>query len=472
MLTNAKNNIPPQPPLILVVDDDAGQRSLLESFLGLQGFAVQTAATAAEALDCLDKQSGIRMMISDVRMPGMSGLDALHELRRRQHDLPVLLVTAYADIRDAVNAMRDGAVNYLEKPIDFEELLVSVLHALGIDTKAAKHALPEDGPVLPDHIIAQSPEMLAVFREASIAARSDTRILITGESGCGKEVLADWIHSQSHRAKGPFIKVNCAAIPENLLESELFGHERGAFTDAINQRIGRFEEARGGTIFLDEIAEMSPALQSKILRITQDGTFQRVGASGVQRTDARVLAATNQNLEKAVAEARFREDLYYRLNVLEIYIPPLRERKADILPLAQAFARRHSKSNIRYSPQVASCLELYDWPGNVRELQNAMERAVLLARGEMILPEHLPPRVRRATPVAPAGTETATPGKLMEEMERNVILRSLREFNYNRSETARALGISRRALLYKLQRYHQQGFETGPGGDGAPSRDS
>ncbi|HBF34112.1 TPA: two-component system response regulator [Candidatus Sumerlaeota bacterium] len=446
-------------PLLLVVDDDAGQRSLLTTFLNTQGFKVQAASSALEALHALKQQPEIRMMISDVRMPGMTGLEALRELRQRQHNLPVLLVTAYADIRDAVDAMRDGAVNYLEKPIDLDELLTSVRNALGI--------LPTQNPAapapitLPNHIIAKSPEMLAVFREAAVVAQSDTRILITGESGVGKEIISDWIHSQSPRANGPCIKVNCAAIPENLLESELFGHEKGAFTGAVSQHIGRFEEACNGTILLDEIGEMSPTLQAKLLRITQDGTFQRVGGSGTQQTNARVLAATNQNLELAVREGRFREDLFYRLNVMEIYIPPLRERKMDILPLAQAFARRYAKGNIRFSNQVIQILEIYEWPGNVRELQNAMERATLLARGEMILPEHLPQRIRQSTKTADilnGETNVAPAGNLMEEMERTTILRTLQQCNYNRTETARTLGISRRALLYKLQRFQALGY--------------
>ena len=249
---------------------------------------------------------------------------------------------------------------------------------------------------LPDFLVARSPLMQAVLRDASLIAPSETRVLITGESGVGKEVVADVIHAWSPRASGPMIKVNCAAIPETLLESELFGHERGAFTGAHAQRIGRFEEASDGTIFLDEIAEMSPALQAKLLRVTQDGRFQRIGSNKEIQTAARIIAASNRNLEDEVKAGRFREDLFYRLNVVELNIPPLRERREDILPLASRFIEEFAKGRARFSETVAACLEAYPWPGNVRELRNAMERAVLLSRSELILPEHLPARVREA----------------------------------------------------------------------------
>jgi DNA-binding NtrC family response regulator len=251
------------------------------------------------------------------------------------------------------------------------------------------------------------------------------------------------------------VKVKCAAIPETLLESELFGHEKGAFTDARARRIGRFEEANDGTIFLDEVAEMSPALQAKLLRVTQDGRFQRVGANREIHTNARILAASNRDLEDEVKNGRFREDLYYRLNVVELNIPPLRERREDILPLASRFIEEIARGRARFSDTVAVCLERYPWPGNVRELRNAMERAVLLSRSELILPEHLPARVRAAGE-QPAAAEVADPARL-EEIERQAILLALQQHDFNRTETAKALGISRRALLYKLQRYRELG---------------
>ena len=298
--------------------------------------------------------------------------------------------------------------------------------------------------------------MPALFQDVSLIAPSETRVLITGESGVGKEVVADVIHAWSSRAGGPLIKVNCAAIPETLLESELFGHEKGAFTGATAQRIGRFEEADGGTIFLDEIAEMSPALQAKMLRVTQNGTFQRIGSNRELRTNARILAASNRNLEEEVKAGRFREDLFYRLNVVELNIPPLRERREDILPLANLFVTEFARGRARLAEATVACLQNYAWPGNVRELRNAMERAVLLSHSELILPDHLPTRVRET------GKPTAPPeaGELerLEEIERQAILAALEQHEFNRTETAKALGISRRSLIYKLQRFRQLGF--------------
>ncbi len=441
-------------PRILIVDDDAGQRSLLDTFLRSQGFDTVVAESGEQALEAL-RAGNIQMMISDVRMPGLSGLETLRLARQENATLPVLLVTAYADIREAVGAMRDGAVNYLAKPIDLDELLACVQQATGIAGPA--EVRPREGLPLPGHVVAQSPLMQALFRDASLIAPSDTRVLITGESGVGKEVLADVIHAWSARASGPLVKVNCAAIPETLLESELFGHERGAFTGAHAQRIGRFEEANDGTIFLDEIAEMSPKLQAKLLRVTQDGRFQRVGSNRDIRTNARILAATNHNLEEGVKSGRFREDLFYRLNVVELNVPPLRERREDILPLAAQFIAEFAKGRARFSESVAACLQNYAWPGNVRELRNAMERAALLSRSELILPEHLPSRVRAAGEQPPPAA-----AEQLEEIEREAILQALRKHNFNRTETARALGISRRALLYKLQRFQKLGYDIGP----------
>jgi DNA-binding NtrC family response regulator len=455
---SGKNGL--QHPRILVVDDDPGQRSLLNSFLKSQGFETVVADSGERALEAL-RNGMFSMMISDVRMPGLSGLETLRQARKEQIMVPVLLVTAFTDVRDAVAAMRDGAVNYLAKPIDLDELLASVQHATGITRPVAVQA--EDKP-LPEDVISRSPLMNSVLRDASLIAPSETRVLISGESGVGKEVLADVIHAWSSRSKGPMVKVNCAAIPETLLESELFGHEKGAFTGAHAQRIGRFEEAQDGTIFLDEIAEMSPQLQAKLLRVTQNGTFQRVGSNREIHTNARILAASNKNLEDEVKNGRFREDLFYRLNVVELNIPPLRERREDILPLATRFISEFAKGRGRFSEAVAACLEHYPWPGNVRELRNAMERAVLLARGELILPTHLPTKVREAVGAQPAATTSATvpDAEQLEEIERTHILQALRKHDFNRTETAKALGISRRALIYKLQRFRNQGFATDP----------
>lgn len=443
---------------ILIVDDDPGQRSLLDSFLRSQGFETVLADSGERALEIL-RGDHFKLLISDVRMPGLSGLETLRRARQEHAVLPVLLVTAYADIREAVGAMRDGALNYLAKPIDLDELLATVRQATG----SSPEARVEFGrrQELPPSVIAQSPLMRAVFHDASLIASSDSRILITGESGVGKEVLADVIHGWSARAAGPLVKVNCAAIPETLLESELFGHEKGSFTGAMAQRMGRFEIANQGTIFLDEVADMSPPLQAKLLRVTQDGRFTRVGSNKELQTNARILAATNRNLEDAVKEGRFREDLFYRLNVVELNIPPLRERPEDILPLATAFISEFSRGKARFSSGVTECLTRYSWPGNVRELRNAMERAALLSLGDLILPEHLPARVRAAAAAAVPATPAADAERL-GEIERQAIFQALRKHDFNRTETAKALGISRRALIYKLQRFREQGLPVDP----------
>lgn len=441
-------------PRILIVDDDPGQRSLLDSFLRSQQFETVVAESGERALELLPAGK-FSMIISDVRMPGLSGLETLQRARKHFPTLPVLLVTAYTDIREAVSAMRDGAVNYLAKPIDLDELLANVRNATGL-TPAVPLNLGMEKK-LPVGIIAQSPLAAALFQQVSLVAPSEARVFITGESGTGKEIVAETIHEWSPRAQGPLVKVNCAAIPETLLESELFGHERGSFTGATAQRIGRFEDANGGTIFLDEIAEMSPPLQAKLLRVTQNGSFQRIGSNKEIRTDARILAASNRNLEDEVKAGRFREDLFYRLNVVELNVPPLRERREDILPLANLFIGEFARHRARLAEATADALKNYSWPGNIRELRNTIERAVLLSQSELILPEHLPAKLREALKTAsPLAMDTQQP---LDEMERQAILAGLKQHKSNRTETAKALGISRRALLYKLQRLRQQGFQ-------------
>ena len=448
---------PVAPPVsILIVDDDHGQRSLLETFLRSQGYRTQSAASGEAALAMLETEA-FAMMITDVRMPGMSGIETLRRVRQKHPTLPVLLVTAFADIRSAVAAMRDGAVNYLAKPIDLDELIATVRLA----TERRGGALPalKVAGHLPAGVVTVSPLMQAVFRDAAVVAPAETRVLLTGESGVGKEVVAEVIHGWSPRAAGPLVKVNCAAIPENLLESELFGHEKGSFTGATQARMGRFEEANRGTIFLDEIGELPLALQAKLLRVIHDGSFRRIGAGRDSHTDARVLAATNRDLETQIAAGLFREDLFYRLNVMEIHLPPLRERPEDILPLATHFLGQFTRQKSRFSATVTACLTAYRWPGNVRELRNAMERAALLSRGEIVLPEHLPARI-----VAQASAPALAPAdaQRLEQIEREAILKALRKNSYNRTETARELAISRRALTYKLQRLRAEGVAVDP----------
>jgi DNA-binding NtrC family response regulator len=442
---------------ILIVDDDHAQRSLLETFLRSQGYPTQSAASGEAALQLLSEEE-YAMMISDVRMPGMSGLETLRRVRQTKPALPVLLVTAFADIRSAVTAMRDGAVNYLAKPIDLDELIATVRRA----TRAPAELVvpPATDAQLPAGVIAASPLMISVFRDAAVIAPSDSRVLLTGESGVGKEIVADLIHAWSRRAAGPLAKVNCAAISENLLERELFGHEKGAFPGATAARAGRFEDTSTGTLVLDEIGDLATALQAKLLQVLQTGAFRRLGATRDLRTTARVLATTNRDLEAQIAAGRFREDLFYRLNVMEIHVPPLRERPEDILPLATHFIGQFSRQKSRFSASVVTAITHYRWPGNVRELRNAMERAALLSRGEIVLPEHLPARLIAAT--AEARAHPAPEASRLEEIEREAILRTLRKNNYNRTETAKELAISRRALTYKLLRLREQGLPVDP----------
>ena len=441
---------------ILIVDDDRGQRSLLETFLRAQGYRTQSAASGEAALELL-LNGTFAMMISDVRMPGISGIETLRRVRQKHPTLPVLLVTAFADIRSAVAAMRDGAVNYLAKPIDLDELIATV--RLATERRGVPFHPSKAAGTLPAGVVMASPLMQAVFRDVAVVAPSDTRVLLTGESGVGKEVVADVIHAWSPRASGALVKVNCAAIPENLLESELFGHEKGAFTGATQSRIGRFEEANNGTIFLDEIGDLPLPLQVKLLRVIHDGTFRRIGSGRDFHTNARVLAATNRELEAQIAAGNFREDLYYRLNVMEIHLPPLRERREDIIPLATHFIGQFSRQKSRFSGTVAACLANYTWPGNVRELRNAMERAALLSRGEIVLADHLPARI-----VAHAAQPAMEPAdaQRLEHIEREAILHALRKNGYNRTETAKELAISRRALTYKLQRLRAEGVAVDP----------
>jgi DNA-binding NtrC family response regulator len=441
---------------ILLVDDDHAQRSLLETFLHAHGYATQSAASGEAALQLL-RESGYAMIISDVRMPGMTGLETLRRVRQTHPDLPVLLVTAFADIRSAVTAMRDGAVNYLAKPIDLDELLVTIRRAT--HAPAAPVAPVADAPAatLPASVVAQSPLMAAVIRDVAAIAPSDSRVLITGESGVGKEIVADLIHAWSRRSAGPLVKLNCAATPENLVESELFGHEKNAFPGATHARRGRLEEAAGGTLVLDEVGELPPPLQAKLVRVFNDGTFRRLGGTHDLRADARVLATTTRDLEARITEGKFREDLFYRLNVMEVPIPPLRERPEDVLPLATHFAGQFTRRQTRFSTSVVTALNRYRWPGNVRELRNAMERAALLSHGEIVLPEHLPAKIAGAATVGAPGESLR-----LEEIEREAILRTLRKNNFNRTETAKELAISRRALTYKLQHLREQGVPVDP----------
>jgi len=433
-------------PLILVVDDERQHRELIIRCLLGWGFDAIQAEDGEQAL-LKASETSPDMIICDVRMPNMNGLDFVLALRQTHPSVPVLLVTAYPDIRQAIDAIKDGVLDYLTKPIDLDELHDLVAATLGVHSEA-----DEDLPALPKGVIVRSPCMKHVLQHAQRVAEADVAVLMTGESGTGKEVLADLIHTWSARAQKTFVKLNCAAIPENMVESELFGHTKGAFTGAVAARNGRWPTADGGTLLLDEVGELPLPLQAKLLRALQDGSYSPLGSDKTQHADVRVIAATNRDLEQDVADGRFREDLYYRLNVVEIYLPPLRERSEEIIPLARQFAAAFEPSGSRIGRAVEQILRTYSWPGNVRELRNVVQGAVLMARGGVMLPEHLSARVMRAVTDR---TDTLTSDATLAESEKRKILSTLTECNGNRTRAAQRLGISRRTLLYRLKAYAQ-----------------
>lgn len=449
----------PAPKSVLLVDDEVRFTELYAQVLAPLGLAI-TVAESAEQAAALIAKSPPDLVVSDVRMPGASGIELLTQTREDHPDLPFLLVTAYADVRDAVKALKLGAVDYLAKPVDLDELVVCVSEGLGLgNVRLEPHDPPRE---LTTGVIAESVAMKGLLRDAWQVARSEVNILLTGESGTGKEVIAAFLHRASGRSKGPLVAVNCAALPGNLLSSELFGHERGAFTGAVQARKGKFREATGGTLFLDEIGDMPMELQPVFLRALQERKISPLGATGEVAVDFRLVAATNRRIEDDVAAGSFRSDLFYRLNVVSLHIPPLRERVADILPMARHFIteaagkRPHDK---RIARATARALEAYAWPGNVRELQNAMERARLLSRTDVILPESLPPAVLGSGPAQSAGSESISTGGTAEtfptlrdsEIER--LKQALTLTSGNRTKAAELLGITRRGLLKKLKRF-------------------
>jgi len=435
---------------ILVVDDEAAQRKLLGGFLESRGFATVEAASAEDALKIIGRDPP-DMVLLDVRLPGMSGIEALAEIRKLAERLPVLLITAYADLRQAVSAMKGGADDYLTKPLDLDELEAAISDALGPSEEGPETAAQDSGRAkdeLPPGVVCESPAMRHVVQTVRVVAPSNAPVLILGQSGAGKEVVARLIHQWSPRSAGPLVAANCAGLPESLIESELFGHTKGAFTGAAQSRQGYFRAAQGGTLFLDEIGELPLHLQPKLLRALESGQVTPVGSDAPVEVDTRLVAATNRDLAEAVQQGKFREDLYYRINVVELIVPPLSERRDDVLPLARQFAVEFAGTPVRLSPQAVQCLLAHFWPGNVRELRNAIQRACLLCRGDVILPEHLPPKVGG---LAGSPAAAASPAGRLSQVERATILATLAECHGNRTHAAKKLGISRRALIYKLR---------------------
>jgi DNA-binding NtrC family response regulator len=481
-------------PLVLVIDDETGSRESMAIAIEKANLPVLTFDDARKALDYLEGSESVRLVICDQRMPGMDGLAFLNQVRTRKLDLSVILVTAFGSIESAVEAMRVGADDYLTKPVDLYELRRRVLNLL------EKRKLEEEVTTLRqmldkrfgfESIIGHSAGMEHLFEQMRLVAPTRSNVLIIGESGTGKELVANAIHRASPRREERFLAINCGAIPSDILESELFGHERGSFTGAIGRKIGKFELAHRGTLFLDEISELYPELQVKLLRVLEERRIMRVGASEVIDVDFRLIAATNRDLEKEVAAGRFREDLYYRLKVVTLRIPPLRERIDDIPLIAEHYLRGfcadHGKPEKQLSGDAVAALQRYPWPGNVRELKNAIESVVVFHQGEVVGPGDLPLEIRQAIglPIIPrstvgaapaaepepepaAGASVLSPGaaiqpaagelRTMDEIERQAILETLERTGGRRAEAAKLLGIGLRTLQRKLKEYKARGF--------------
>jgi DNA-binding NtrC family response regulator len=445
-------------PPVLVVDDEPEMRTALSHALNESGFCVESAASGSEAvIKC--KKTTYSLVITDVKMPGMSGMKLLNEIRKRSPQLPVIMITAFGTINSAVEAMQEGAADYILKPFSFDTLESAVKKVIGTagnkENKAALNPAYAAGST-PKPIISEDPKVLELLNVAQNVATSHATVLIQGESGTGKELLASFIHHHGQQKNGPYVAVNCAALPENLAESELFGHEKGAFTGAVNRKIGKFELAKRGTIVLDEISEMTPPLQAKLLRVLQEREIDRVGGSRPVPIDARVIAISNVDLKQAVSTGKFREDLYYRINVIPLTMPPLRERKDDIELLANYFLDKYCALNNREIPQISSearaVLLNNKWNGNVRELENSIERALLIGSSHEILPEYL--ILGESERIAPPAKSSAIkPGTTVREMEKQLIVQTLKEVDENRTRAAELLGISIRTLRNKLREY-------------------
>jgi two-component system response regulator HydG len=434
--------------IVLVVDDEEPNRVALERVLAREGWGVVLAGTGREALEILRGGHEVGVVVTDLKMPGMDGLELLKLVRQLLPEVQVIVATAFGTVERAVEAMKEGAYDFVTKPLKRAEVVASVgraleKHSLLMENRRLKEQI---GKELHSTVIGQSSVIRLLLEEAELVARSVATVLITGESGTGKGLFARWLHARSGR-QGRLVTVNCGAIPESLIESELFGHEAGAFTGAGAKKEGRFELAAGGTIFLDEIAEVSHSMQVKLLRVLQDGEYERVGGTRTLQSTARVLAGTNRDPLMAVQEGKLREDLYYRLNVIPLHMPPLRERREDIVLLARHFAALHARRNNReiegFEPEALLALERYTWPGNVRELENAIERAVVLCRGGGIRLAELPAVVRGAEGV---GSVRFQVGTTLREVERRMIEETLKVCGGDKGKAAAMLGIAARTI--------------------------
>jgi nitrogen regulation protein NR(I) len=451
-------------PRILIADDEPLTLELVVERLHEEGYEVEMVPGGTEAIEAAGN-SNFKVVLTDLSMPDMSGMEVLAHLVKHYPETPVIVLTGYGTVETAVEAMKRGAYDYLTKPANLDEIILTLKRAIEHkdlkEENAARRILEQHRP---DKLIGQSSPMLHLHRIIKRVAKTDSTVLITGESGTGKELIANAIHNQSPRRDMPFVPINCGAIPEELLESELFGHEKGAFTGAFKERRGRFELANKGTVFLDEIGEMSPKLQVKLLRFLQETKFQRVGGSRTVEVDVRILAATNKDLERAVAEGQFREDLFYRLNVIPIHVPALRERTGDITLLIQHFLKQHCvKKNIpqkQMSEASIGSLEQYDWPGNVRELENVIERLVILTDTEEIQIQDLPKRMQIAEEAAEQGEvariELGEDGinlkETLDTLENQLIIDALQRAGGVKNKAAKLLGLNRTTLIEKMKK--------------------
>ncbi len=442
---------------ILLIDDDDSLRRVMEFSLTEAGHTVRTAASGEDGLRLFEKDS-FDAVITDITMPGMSGMEVLARVRQRDAHIPVIVITAYGTIESAVEAMKRGAFDYVTKPVSRDELRLTLQKAIRM-RRLEKENVELRAEVTDryrfESIIGSSEKMKEVLDLAGRVAVSDASLMITGESGTGKELLARGVHFNSGRAEGPFVAVNCAAIPEALIESELFGHVRGAFTGAIKDKEGKFELADGGTLFLDEIGDLRIDLQAKILRALQEREVDRVGGGKPVSVDVRVIAATNKDIDRAVREGAFREDLYYRLNVITLFIPPLRERKEDIPLLAAHFLKKFNKdADVRIDAGALSVLTAYRWPGNVRELENVIERASVLKRGALVTQDELPEKLKKEKRgVEDIILNLPEQGISLEDLEKSLIIKALDKHKGNQTRAAEYLGITRPTLIYRMEKF-------------------
>ena len=461
---------------ILVVDDEPEMATVIEQALTRRNYIAQQQHSADAAWDLLERED-FDVVVTDINMKGMNGVELTERIAKNRHDVPVIVITAFGSLETATAVLRAGAYDFITKPFEIDQLVVAVERAiqnrrLREEVKRLRHEVAVARNKPSPEFVGDSTPMKKVHETIARVAETDATVLVTGESGTGKELVARDLHKRSKRKEGPFVAINCAALPETLLESELFGHVKGAFTDAKSAKKGLFAEASGGTLFLDEIGEMPPGMQAKLLRALEEKTVRPVGGTSEMPFDARLVAATNRDLESLVESQRFREDLYYRINVVHIALPPLRSRGNDVLALAQQFITRHAgpmgKKVTGFSTAVGERLLSYSWPGNVRELQNCVERALALARFEELTVEDLPPKVRDYKPsFVVVATEDPTDLMTMEDVERRYIQRVMEAVGQNKTQAAKVLGFDRTTLYRKLERY-----KLAPGGlAGPPSKE-